>query len=188
MKPGAVLINTARGELVDETALCEALRSGKLAGADLDVFSQEPLPPGHPLFDCPNVVLSPHAGAHTAEAAETHGGRGCPKRAGRARRQAPPAPGPRLVSESCSYSQSHSAGCPTAPGRRPARSGPPRFSPGLVFAQRGDEASSTAPTGIRSSESKPQDFWLIKFNARESARQFSVGIRRLLEKRSKKIP
>lgn len=70
MKPGAVLINTARGELVDETALCEALRSGKLAGAGLDVFSQEPLPPGHPLFDCPNVVLSPHAGAHTAEAAE----------------------------------------------------------------------------------------------------------------------
>ncbi len=69
MKPGAVLVNTARGELVDETALCDALRSGQLGGAALDVFSKEPLPPEHPLLRCPNVLLSPHAASHTAEAA-----------------------------------------------------------------------------------------------------------------------
>lgn len=68
MKPGAVLINTARGGVVDEAALAEALRSGHLAGAALDVFEAEPLPAGSPLAGCPNLLLTPHVAGVTAEA------------------------------------------------------------------------------------------------------------------------
>ncbi|HEX5827635.1 MAG TPA: D-2-hydroxyacid dehydrogenase [Candidatus Limnocylindrales bacterium] len=60
MKPGAWVINVARGELVDETALARALRNGRIGGAVLDTFREEPLPPSSPLYELPNVILTPH--------------------------------------------------------------------------------------------------------------------------------
>lgn len=60
MKPGAWVINVARGELVDERALTRALREGRLGGAVLDTFRDEPLPPSSPLYDTPNVIITPH--------------------------------------------------------------------------------------------------------------------------------
>ena len=63
---GAVLINIGRGALVDEPALIEALRAGRLGGAALDVFAQEPLPPSSPLWELPNVLISPHSGGNSA--------------------------------------------------------------------------------------------------------------------------
>ena len=69
MKDSAVLINTARGGVVDEAALAEALKAGKLYGAGLDVFEQEPLPLDSALLECPNVVLAPHTSADTLESA-----------------------------------------------------------------------------------------------------------------------
>ena len=73
MKPGAYLVNVARGGIVDEAAVAQALREGRLAGAAVDVFATEPLPPDNPLRDVPNVVLTPHLGASTAEAQERVG-------------------------------------------------------------------------------------------------------------------
>jgi phosphoglycerate dehydrogenase-like enzyme len=60
MKPGAWVINVARGELIDDVALGRALRDGRIGGAVLDTFREEPLPPGSPLYDLPHVILTPH--------------------------------------------------------------------------------------------------------------------------------
>ena len=70
MKPAAILINTARGAIVDEAALVEALAARRIAAAGLDVFDTEPLPPGHPLTKIDNVVLTPHCAGVTPEALE----------------------------------------------------------------------------------------------------------------------
>jgi phosphoglycerate dehydrogenase-like enzyme len=65
MKPSAVIINVARGEIIDETALAEALNSGRIRGAGLDVFPSEPVDPDHPLLRLPNVVATPHVAGVT---------------------------------------------------------------------------------------------------------------------------
>jgi D-3-phosphoglycerate dehydrogenase / 2-oxoglutarate reductase len=70
MKPGAVLVNTARGALVDEAAMIDALNSGHIRHAGLDVFNIEPLPIDHPLIKLPNVTLSAHSAFRTPEASE----------------------------------------------------------------------------------------------------------------------
>jgi len=69
MKPGAIFINCGRGPLIDEDALIDALQSGHLGGAGLDVTAQEPCPPENPLFHMPNVLLTPHYAPTTTEAA-----------------------------------------------------------------------------------------------------------------------
>ncbi|MDX1584911.1 MAG: phosphoglycerate dehydrogenase, partial [Thermoanaerobaculia bacterium] len=70
MKPGVILLNIARGGIYDETALAEALRSGHVGGAAIDVFEQEPPPPDHPLLHAPRIYVTPHLGANTTEAQE----------------------------------------------------------------------------------------------------------------------
>jgi phosphoglycerate dehydrogenase-like enzyme len=67
MKPAALLVNTSRGALVDETALAAALRAGRIGGAALDVFCEEPLPNDHPLRGAPNLVATPHLGYVTED-------------------------------------------------------------------------------------------------------------------------
>ena len=67
MKPGAFLINTSRGEVVQEAALADALKNKRFAGAGLDVFENEPPDVGNPLFELPNVIATPHTAALTKE-------------------------------------------------------------------------------------------------------------------------
>jgi D-3-phosphoglycerate dehydrogenase len=68
MRPGAIVVNTARGGLIDEAALADALRSGALRAAGLDSFQVEPFTPGHPFTAIPNAILSPHIGGVTGDA------------------------------------------------------------------------------------------------------------------------
>jgi D-3-phosphoglycerate dehydrogenase len=70
MKPGAVLVNTSRGPVVDETALIEALNDGRLMAAGLDVLEDEPLPPDSPLLELDNVIITPHVGAYSEQSVE----------------------------------------------------------------------------------------------------------------------
>jgi phosphoglycerate dehydrogenase-like enzyme len=72
MKPTAYLVNTSRGPLVDRAALVSALEEGRIAGAGLDVFDEEPLPRGHPLLSAPNTVLTPHLGYVTRQNYEAY--------------------------------------------------------------------------------------------------------------------
>ena len=67
MKRSAVIVNTSRGPLIDQPALVAALQDGRIAGAGIDVFDEEPMPPGHPLLGCPNTVLTPHLGYVTRQ-------------------------------------------------------------------------------------------------------------------------
>jgi D-3-phosphoglycerate dehydrogenase len=71
LKPGAILVNTARGALVDEAALIDALRAGRIAHAALDVFDEEPMGAGHPLTELERVTLSAHSAFRTPEASDT---------------------------------------------------------------------------------------------------------------------
>lgn len=73
MKPSVRLLNCARGGIINETDLCEALTAGKIAGAALDVYESEPLSNDSPLRDCPNLILTPHLGASTVEAQDNVG-------------------------------------------------------------------------------------------------------------------
>ena len=70
MKPGVILVNTARAAIVDEAAMIDALKSGHIRHAGLDVFNTEPLPADHPLTKIPNVTLSAHSAFRTPEASE----------------------------------------------------------------------------------------------------------------------
>ena len=71
MKPGAIFVNGGRGELINTSDLVDTLNSGHIAGAGLDVFDQEPLPPDHPLLSCEQVVLTPHIADQTPEGVES---------------------------------------------------------------------------------------------------------------------
>ncbi len=73
VKPGVLIVNAARGGLIDEQALADALREGRVGGAGIDVFVSEPPGPDHPLIGLPNVVVTPHLGASTVEAQDKAG-------------------------------------------------------------------------------------------------------------------
>ena len=124
MKPGALLVNTARGSLIDEPALIEALRTGRLGGAGLDVFEREPLPLDSPLRSLDNVILSAHAAWGSPEALErvvARPGREHPRVAGR---QAAERAQPRRADAGATM-----AGLSVCPPDRPIDRGLPALSP-----------------------------------------------------------
>ncbi len=82
MKKGAIIVNVTRGEIIDGDALVRALESGQIGGACLDVHHQEPLPPEDPMWDFPNVVMTPH----TAGASQKRAGRNIDRFVGNVRR------------------------------------------------------------------------------------------------------
>lgn len=71
LKPNAILVNTARGGIIDETALIEALQNGKISGAGVDVFENEPVTPEHPLLHMDNVIATPHSAWYSETAIHT---------------------------------------------------------------------------------------------------------------------
>ena len=77
MKPTAVVLNTSRGELVDEAALAQALHAGRIGGAGPDVLSAEPPPPDHPLLSTPNTLLTPHMAGPTWQSWPRRFGNAC---------------------------------------------------------------------------------------------------------------
>ena len=70
MKPSALLINVARGGVIDTDALIDALNGGHLGGAAIDVYDQEPIPANHPLLECEQIILTPHCADMTPEGVE----------------------------------------------------------------------------------------------------------------------
>jgi D-3-phosphoglycerate dehydrogenase len=74
LKDGAIVLNCARGELVDSAAMVEALKSGKLGGYGTDVMEEEPPAPDHPLLSAPNTVITPHIGSRTYESVQRQAG------------------------------------------------------------------------------------------------------------------
>jgi phosphoglycerate dehydrogenase-like enzyme len=68
MRPGAIIVNTSRGPIIDQQALIDALRAHRIAGAGVDVYDEEPLPAGHPFRSLENLVPTPHLGYVTEEA------------------------------------------------------------------------------------------------------------------------
>ena len=74
MKPGAILLNCGRGELVDNTAIVDALNSGHLGGYGADVLDEEPPKPGHPLLHAPRCIVTPHIGSRTYESVQRQAG------------------------------------------------------------------------------------------------------------------
>jgi phosphoglycerate dehydrogenase-like enzyme len=73
MKPGAIIVNTSRGKVIDERAMIAALASGRLGGAGIDTFAMEPVDPKNPLFTFANVICTPHVASATTDAAAQMG-------------------------------------------------------------------------------------------------------------------
>ena len=138
MKPGAYLINVSRGGTVDEAALIDALRQGRIAGAGIDVFDPEPALDDHPFFSMDNTVVTPHIGGWVREALPRLVQQHRARDARRAARRAPAAPG-----------QSGSLGCAAAPR-----------------ARHGEHAMSYTMIDADTHVTEPADVWTSRVPAR----------------------